>query len=156
MAPAAAAPPSAGPGPGEATPGAPLPRAGQARTWWDCWVTNYSDIKCYGNYYIQPICISISNNSNFSTFYLIFWLNPVLCSAIDYKRHIPISNRCIVAFITWCPHIAGGARKGNLPSGRWHGDAWHQVWQLYNLVFLHCASLSSCRKRDEVDANGLR
>ena len=34
----AAAPPSAGPGPGEARHGAPLPRAGQARTWWDCWV----------------------------------------------------------------------------------------------------------------------
>ena len=47
LSPAAAAPRSAGPGPGEARPGAPLPRAGEART---CWVIviNYSDVKCYG------------------------------------------------------------------------------------------------------------
>ena len=38
LSPAAAAPRSAGPGPGEARHGAHLPRAGQARTWWDCWV----------------------------------------------------------------------------------------------------------------------
>ena len=54
--PAAAAPRTAGPGgPGEARPGAPLPRAGEAKT---CWVIviNYSDRECYGNYYMmEPV-----------------------------------------------------------------------------------------------------